>query len=130
MPFKRYVEIGRVAMVNFGEDYGKLVVISDVVDQNRVRWGVQEGCSVPRLGAATGGRPEGAAAAAAGAAPNGMLFWMYKADYNAAFKGCISGVARPMLPSVSAAQLSSPAPRGMRFACRHLWILPLRSARW
>eukprot|EP00877_Chromochloris_zofingiensis_P013834 jgi/Chrzof1/8704/Cz03g21090.t1 len=35
MPFKRYVEIGRVAMVNFGEDYGKLVVISDVVDQNR-----------------------------------------------------------------------------------------------
>lgn len=36
MPFKRYVEIGRVALVNFGEDYGKLVVISDVVDQNRV----------------------------------------------------------------------------------------------
>lgn len=39
MPFKRYVEIGRVAMVNFGEDYGKLVVISDVVDQNRVSMG-------------------------------------------------------------------------------------------
>ena len=37
MPFKRYVEIGRVALVNYGEDYGKLVVISDVVDQNRVR---------------------------------------------------------------------------------------------
>lgn len=36
MPFKRYVEIGRVALVNFGEDYGKLVVITDVVDQNRV----------------------------------------------------------------------------------------------
>jgi hypothetical protein len=35
MPFKRYVEIGRVALINFGEDYGKLVVISDVVDQNR-----------------------------------------------------------------------------------------------
>eukprot|EP00878_Enallax_costatus_P000324 GHUV01000398.1.p1 GENE.GHUV01000398.1~~GHUV01000398.1.p1 ORF type:complete len:133 (+),score=52.34 GHUV01000398.1:134-532(+) len=35
MPFKRYVEIGRVALVTFGEDYGKLVVISDVVDQNR-----------------------------------------------------------------------------------------------
>eukprot|EP00798_Chlamydomonas_sp_ICE-L_P015177 gene15177-21250_t len=34
MPFKRYVEIGRVAMVNYGEDYGKLVVISDVIDQN------------------------------------------------------------------------------------------------
>lgn len=37
MPFKRYVEIGRVAMVNYGPEYGKLVVISDVVDQNRVR---------------------------------------------------------------------------------------------
>ncbi|XP_031501812.1 60S ribosomal protein L14-1-like [Nymphaea colorata] len=35
MPFKRYVEIGRVAMVNYGKEYGKLVVIVDVVDQNR-----------------------------------------------------------------------------------------------
>jgi large subunit ribosomal protein L14e len=35
MPFKRYVEIGRLALINFGEDYGKLVVISDVLDQNR-----------------------------------------------------------------------------------------------
>ena len=35
MPFKRYVEIGRVAMVNYGEEYGKLLVISDVVDHNR-----------------------------------------------------------------------------------------------
>ncbi|CAN6904937.1 unnamed protein product [Brassica oleracea var. botrytis] len=35
MAFKRYVEIGRVALVNFGKDYGKLVVIVDVVDQNR-----------------------------------------------------------------------------------------------
>eukprot|EP00798_Chlamydomonas_sp_ICE-L_P017610 gene17610-23943_t len=35
MPFKRYVEIGRVALVNYGEDFGKLVVISDVIDQNR-----------------------------------------------------------------------------------------------
>ncbi|ESQ50524.1 hypothetical protein EUTSA_v10022865mg [Eutrema salsugineum] len=35
MVFKRYVEIGRVALVNFGKDYGKLVVIVDVVDQNR-----------------------------------------------------------------------------------------------
>ncbi|KAE8667997.1 putative 60S ribosomal protein L14 [Hibiscus syriacus] len=25
MPFKRYVEIGRVALVNYGKDYGKLV---------------------------------------------------------------------------------------------------------
>ncbi|BDA44283.1 60S ribosomal protein L14 [Coccomyxa sp. Obi] len=35
MPFSRYVEIGRVALINYGEEYGKLVVISDVVDQNR-----------------------------------------------------------------------------------------------
>uniref|UniRef100_A0A7N1A7H0 Large ribosomal subunit protein eL14 domain-containing protein n=1 Tax=Kalanchoe fedtschenkoi TaxID=63787 RepID=A0A7N1A7H0_KALFE len=35
MPFKRYVEIGRVALVNYGKDYGKLVVIVDVLDQNR-----------------------------------------------------------------------------------------------
>lgn len=35
-PFKRYVEIGRVALVNYGNDYGKLVVIVDVIDQNRV----------------------------------------------------------------------------------------------
>lgn len=35
-PFKRYVEIGRVALVNYGKDYGKLVVIVDVIDQNRV----------------------------------------------------------------------------------------------
>ncbi|KAI8010984.1 60S ribosomal protein L14-2, partial [Camellia lanceoleosa] len=34
-PFKRYVEIGRVALVNYGKDYGRLVVIVDVLDQNR-----------------------------------------------------------------------------------------------
>ena len=36
MPFDRYVEIGRVALVNFGPEAGKLVVITDVVDANRV----------------------------------------------------------------------------------------------
>ncbi|KAF9609616.1 hypothetical protein IFM89_020279 [Coptis chinensis] len=35
MPFKRYVEIGRVALVNYGKDYGQIVVIVDVIDQNR-----------------------------------------------------------------------------------------------
>ncbi|KAM7521729.1 hypothetical protein LguiA_011631 [Lonicera macranthoides] len=35
MPFKRYVEIGRVALVNYGKDYCRLVVIVDVIDQNR-----------------------------------------------------------------------------------------------
>merc|ERR1719183_2251614 len=32
MPFKRTVEIGRGALVNFGPDAGSLVVISDVLD--------------------------------------------------------------------------------------------------
>jgi large subunit ribosomal protein L14e len=36
MPFQRYVEIGRVAMVSYGAEYGKLVIITDVVDQNKV----------------------------------------------------------------------------------------------
>ncbi|KAK8956357.1 hypothetical protein KSP40_PGU008632 [Platanthera guangdongensis] len=35
MPFQRYVEIGRVALVNYGKEYGRLVVIVDVIDQNR-----------------------------------------------------------------------------------------------
>ena len=37
MPFSRLAEIGRVAIVNYGPETGKLVVISDIVDQNRVR---------------------------------------------------------------------------------------------
>ncbi|CAL9765664.1 unnamed protein product [Musa acuminata subsp. burmannicoides] len=40
-PFKRYVEIGRVALLTYGKEYGRLVVIVDVIDQNRVRiWGI------------------------------------------------------------------------------------------
>lgn len=35
-PFTRFVEIGRVALVNYGPDEGKLAVIIDVLDQNRV----------------------------------------------------------------------------------------------
>ena len=34
--FRRYVEAGRVAFVNFGEDYGKVCVIVDIVDSHRV----------------------------------------------------------------------------------------------
>ncbi|KAI0513662.1 hypothetical protein KFK09_009692 [Dendrobium nobile] len=34
-PFQRYVEIGRVALINYGKEYGRLVVIVDVIDQNR-----------------------------------------------------------------------------------------------
>ncbi|XP_058068690.1 large ribosomal subunit protein eL14y-like [Magnolia sinica] len=35
MPFKQYVEIRRVALVNCGKDYEKLVVIVNLIDQNQ-----------------------------------------------------------------------------------------------
>ncbi|XP_027196727.2 protein-S-isoprenylcysteine O-methyltransferase-like isoform X2 [Dermatophagoides pteronyssinus] len=35
MPTKYLVQIGRVALINFGQDAGKLVTIVDIVDQNR-----------------------------------------------------------------------------------------------
>jgi large subunit ribosomal protein L14e len=35
MVFTRFIEIGRVVMVNYGDDYGKLGVVMDVLDQNR-----------------------------------------------------------------------------------------------
>lgn len=34
--YKRFVEIGRVVLINEGPDQGKLCVIIDVVDQRRV----------------------------------------------------------------------------------------------
>jgi len=34
--YKRFVEVGRVALINDGPDQGKLCVIIDVVDQRRV----------------------------------------------------------------------------------------------
>jgi len=33
--FKRIVQVGRVVMINFGEDAGKLAVIVDIIDHNR-----------------------------------------------------------------------------------------------
>lgn len=36
-PYHRFVEIGRVAMINYGPDAGRLCTILDVVDQGRVR---------------------------------------------------------------------------------------------
>ena len=36
MPFTRFVEVGRVALVNYGPETGKLCTIIDVVDQTRV----------------------------------------------------------------------------------------------
>jgi hypothetical protein len=35
--YNRYVQIGRVVVVNYGPEAGKLATIIDVVDQNRVR---------------------------------------------------------------------------------------------
>ncbi|XP_057984603.1 60S ribosomal protein L14-2-like [Hevea brasiliensis] len=42
MPFKRYVEIGKVALVNYGKHYRKLSVIVNVIDQNRATIGTPE----------------------------------------------------------------------------------------
>jgi large subunit ribosomal protein L14e len=36
MGLRDYVEPGRVCFINYGEDYGKMVVIVDFVDINRV----------------------------------------------------------------------------------------------
>ena len=33
--FTRYAEIGRVALINYGPDSGKLAIIIDIVDQNK-----------------------------------------------------------------------------------------------
>lgn len=44
MPFARFVQIGRVALVNYGPEYGSLVVITDVIDQNRVRASTAKTC--------------------------------------------------------------------------------------
>mmetsp|Transcript_58255 Transcript_58255/g.126580 ORF Transcript_58255/g.126580 Transcript_58255/m.126580 type:complete len:144 (+) Transcript_58255:52-483(+) len=36
MGFTRFVEVGRVALINYGPDLGKLCVIIEIVDQKRV----------------------------------------------------------------------------------------------
>ena len=36
MPFKKFVEIGRVAVLGSGPDAGKIAAIVNVIDQNRV----------------------------------------------------------------------------------------------
>ena len=33
--FKRYVEVGRVVVINQGEDAGKLAVITEIIDHNK-----------------------------------------------------------------------------------------------
>merc|ERR1712098_446972 len=36
MPFKKFVEIGRIAVLNDGPNAGKIAAIVNVIDQNRV----------------------------------------------------------------------------------------------
>jgi large subunit ribosomal protein L14e len=35
MPFRRYVEVGRVVLINYGPEKGKLATVIDIVDQNK-----------------------------------------------------------------------------------------------
>lgn len=35
MPFKRFMEVGRVVLINYGPDKGKLATVIDIVDQNK-----------------------------------------------------------------------------------------------
>lgn len=35
MPFKRYMEVGRIVLINYGPEEGKLATVIDVVDQNK-----------------------------------------------------------------------------------------------
>jgi large subunit ribosomal protein L14e len=35
MPFSRYMEVGRVVLINYGPDAGKLATVIDIVDQNK-----------------------------------------------------------------------------------------------
>lgn len=35
MPFKRYLEVGRVVLINYGKEAGKLATVIDIVDQNK-----------------------------------------------------------------------------------------------
>jgi len=44
--YKYFVEAGRVAFINYGEDYGKCVTIVDVVDGNKV---LVDGENFPRM---------------------------------------------------------------------------------
>ena len=36
MSFKRFVEVGRVALIQYGDDAGKLCTIINIIDNNRV----------------------------------------------------------------------------------------------
>ena len=35
MPFHRFVQVGRIVLINYGPDEGKLATIIDIVDQNK-----------------------------------------------------------------------------------------------
>lgn len=35
MPFTRYMEVGRIVLINYGPEEGKLATVIDIVDQNK-----------------------------------------------------------------------------------------------
>jgi large subunit ribosomal protein L14e len=35
MPFKRYMQVGRIVLINYGPEEGKLATVIDIVDQNK-----------------------------------------------------------------------------------------------
>merc|ERR1712087_678119 len=35
MPFKRFMEIGRIVLINYGPEEGQLATVIDIVDQNK-----------------------------------------------------------------------------------------------
>lgn len=35
MPFQRFMEVGRIVLINYGPDAGKIATVIDVVDQNK-----------------------------------------------------------------------------------------------
>ncbi|KAI8902462.1 ribosomal protein L14-domain-containing protein [Globomyces pollinis-pini] len=45
MAFERFVEVGRVVLITFGPDYGKLAVVVEIIDHGRV---LVEGLNVKR----------------------------------------------------------------------------------
>ena len=44
--YRNFVEAGRVAWINYGSDFGKLVVIADIANENKV---LVDGENMPRV---------------------------------------------------------------------------------
>ncbi|KAL0238974.1 hypothetical protein PCE1_004665 [Barthelona sp. PCE] len=43
MVFKRFFEVGRLCLVNYGQNSGKLGLVIDIIDANRVIFGFESG---------------------------------------------------------------------------------------